>query len=289
MFINLYPSQNLGHAVDNEDASLLSLRKYTEGNNFDLPGLSRFLSSADPDPILQCATLQLFEHAAEWQSANFTDHVSVTFGPVAKLVLDSRNIPRVRCAALDTLKLFLAFPDVTIRSKIPSIVDAVSDCLNSPEPQVQLASVELLEAVSRSEEIFVEFAAAVSHISSALPSMSTSTKVTALRVLEISAGSNAHELVKAIEDSFQCLKENIFSPEITVRIAALKVLEASAGTGDPERARVVKKILEVGAYTSRSVGQEGDMNVDPTDVGDLDSASAMNNDRLMLPGDQCPS
>jgi hypothetical protein len=229
-FINMYPAQDLGPAVYDSDATLRPLIKYTDGNNFDLQGISDFLSSPDCNSNLRCAALQLLEHAAEWQSTNFAKYMSATFGPIAKLVLDSRDI-QVHCKALHTLKFFLASPHAAdiVKSMIPRrVIDAVSDDLNSPEPLVQLASVELLDAAAQSEEILTEFVAAVSRISGALPSMPTTVQVTALRILEISVGSNTHELIEAVVDTFHHLKEPLSSPETTVQIASLKVLEVGA-------------------------------------------------------------
>ncbi|OJA20031.1 hypothetical protein AZE42_04468 [Rhizopogon vesiculosus] len=244
--INIYPAQDLGPAVDDSGVSLDPLIPYTEGNNFDLRGISNFLSSSS-NQKMQCAALQLLEHAAEWQSTNFTECMSITFGPVAELVLDSRDI-QVHCAALDTLKLFLASPHVIdiVKSAMPrGVVDTVRDDLNSPEPLVQSASVELLDTAARSEDILVRFAAAVSRIPSVLPSMPTATQITALGVLEVSAGSSTYELLKAVADAFQFLIQPLSSPETTVQIAALKVLEAGAGTKDLELARAVKTILPI--------------------------------------------
>ncbi|OJA14938.1 hypothetical protein AZE42_09378 [Rhizopogon vesiculosus] len=208
----MHPVQDFGPTIDDSDeytASLRPLIKYTEGNHFDLRGISGFLSS--PDPILQCAALQLLEHAAEWESTNFTKCMSETFGPVADL-LDSKNF-QVHCAALDTLKPFLESPHAadTIKSMLPRIIDAVLDSLNSPGPLVQLATVEMLDAAARSEEILVEFSAAVSRIPSVLPSMPTSTQVIALKVLEVSAGSSTRELVKAVADTVQSLIQPLSS------------------------------------------------------------------------------
>ncbi|OJA20037.1 hypothetical protein AZE42_04469 [Rhizopogon vesiculosus] len=244
--INIYPAQDLGPAVDDSGVSLHPLIQYMEGNNFDLPGISGFLSSST-NQKLQCGALQLLEHAAEWQSTNFTECMSVTFGPVAELVLDSRDI-QVHCAALDTLKLFLASPHAIdiVKSMMPrGVVDAICDDLDSPEPLVQSASVELLDTAARSEDILVRFVAAVSRISSVLPSMPTATQITALGVLEVSAGSSTYELLKAVAETFQFLIRLLSSPETTVQIATLKVLEAGAGTKDPELARAVKTILPV--------------------------------------------
>jgi hypothetical protein len=243
----MYPTQELGPAVDGShelSPSLRPLMGSMEGDNFDLRELSKFLSS--PDPNVQCAALQLLERAAESDSANFTECMSVTFDPVTKL-LDSPD-SEVRCAALDTLKLFLAPPHGTdvVKSMMPRrVVEAVIDNLNSPEPHIQLASVELLGATAWSEEVLVEFAAAVARISSILPCMPTTTQVIALRVLEVSAGSNAHELVKAVAETLQSqnLSQPLSSPEATVQIAALRVLEVGAATKDSELARAVKNTL----------------------------------------------
>jgi len=319
LFINMHPVRDLGPTVDDSDASLLPLIKYTEGNSFDLRGISNFLSS-DPelDPKLQCAALQLLEHAAEWQNPNFTDNVPVTFGPVAKLLLDSQD-NLVHLAALDTLKIFLASPRATdiVKSMITRrIVDVVSNDFNSSDPLVQLASVELLDAAARSEEILVEFSAAVSRIPSLLPSMPPTTQLTALRVLEISACSRTHELVKAVADNFRFLIQPLSSPETTVQIAVVEVLEAAARTKDSELAHAVKafrraarKVLEAATHNDeltdavettslkripvvhgksqvlRPVSQGSDKSVDPIDVG-AGFASITNHDRLVLPGDQ---
>jgi len=219
--------------------------EYAEGDSVNLRGICDFLSS--PDVNVQCVALQLLEHAAEWENTKFTQCMSETFGPVAELVLNSRDI-QVHCAALDTLKLFLASPRAIdiVKSMIPrGVVDVVSTDLNSTEPLVQLASVELLDAASQSKEILVEFVAAVSLISRLLPSMLPATQVTALRVLEISAGSGTHELIKVVANTFHYLIQPLSSPEITVQIAALKVVEVSAGTKNHELACAVKTILPV--------------------------------------------
>jgi hypothetical protein len=242
--VSMYPAQDLGPAVDDSDEYTSILRpliEYITGDNFDLRDISAYLSSPSPD--VQCAALQLLEHAAEWESINFAECMSVTFGSVVKL-LDSRD-SEVRYAALDTLKLFLTSPRAidVVKSMIPRLVDAVLDNLNSPDPLVQLASVELLDAAARSEEILVWFAVVVSRVPRVLPFMPIATQVTALRVLEVSTGSNTPELVKAVTRTFQCLSQPLSSPETTVQIAALKVLEAGTRTKDPELARAVKSIL----------------------------------------------
>jgi len=220
--------------------------EYTESDNVNLRGICDFLSS--PDPNVQRVALQLLKHAAEWENTKFMECMSKTFGPVAQLVLDDSQDTQVHCAALDTLKLFLASPRATdvVKSMMPrGVVDVVSTDLNSKEPLVQLASVELLDAASQSEEVLVEFVAAISRISSLLPSMLPTTQVTALRVLEYSAGSITHELVKVVADTFYYLIQPLSSPETTVQIAALKVVEVGAGTKNPELARAVKTILPV--------------------------------------------
>ncbi|OJA08295.1 hypothetical protein AZE42_09416 [Rhizopogon vesiculosus] len=125
------------------------------------------------------------------------------------------------------------------------IVDAVCDNLNAPDPEVQLAAVELLDAAARFEEILVKFSTAVSRISSFLPSMPTVTQVTALRVLEVCASSSTHELVKAVADTLQSLIPLLSSPETIVQIATLEVLEAGARAKDPELYGAFKAILPV--------------------------------------------
>jgi hypothetical protein len=240
----MYPAQDLGPAVDDSDEYtpiLRPLMEYTKGDNFDLRGISASLSSLSPD--VQCGALQLLEHAAKWDSINFAECMSVTFGPVVEL-LDSQD-SEVRYAALDTLKLFLASPHATdiVKSAIPCLVNAVLDNLNSPDPLVQLASVELLDAAARSEEILVGFAVVISNLPRVLASMLIATQVIALRVLEVSTGSNTPELVRAVAGTFQYLSQPLSSPETTVQIAALKVLEAGTRTKDPELVRAVKNIL----------------------------------------------
>ncbi|KAJ8587862.1 kinase-like protein [Rhizopogon salebrosus TDB-379] len=244
--ISMHPAQGFGVVVDDSDeftASLRHLLKYTEGDHFDLQGISGFLSS--PDPNLQCAALQMLEHAAEWESTNFTECMPVTFGPVSDL-LDSQNL-QVHCAALDTLKLFLASPHAadSIQSMMPRVANAVFNDLSSSESLVRVGSMELLEAAARSEEILVEFAAAISHISSILPSMPITTQVAALGVLEVSAGSNSHDLVKVVADTFQSFTQALFSPETIVQIAVLEVLEAGLGTESNEFHRAVTAVLPV--------------------------------------------
>ncbi|KAJ8594780.1 hypothetical protein M405DRAFT_929976, partial [Rhizopogon salebrosus TDB-379] len=243
--ISMHPVQDFGLVVDDSDeftASLRPLLEYTEGDHFDLQGISSFLSS--PDPNLQCAALQMLEHAAEWESTNFTECMPATFGPVSDL-LDSQNL-QVHCAALDILKLFLASPHTAdIQSMIPRVAAAVFNDLSSSEPLVLMGSVELLEAAAQSEEILVEFAAAVSHISSVLPSMPTATQVAALGVLEVSAGSNLHDLVKAVANTIQSFTQALFSPETTVQIAVLDVLEAGLGTKSKELYCAVMAVFPV--------------------------------------------
>jgi hypothetical protein len=240
----MYPAQDLGPAVDDSDEYtpiLRPLMEYTKGDSFDLRGISASLSSLSPD--LQCAALQLLEHAAEWDSINFAECMPVTFDPVVEL-LGSQN-PEVRYAALDTLKLFLASPRATnvVKSMIPGLLNTALDSLDSPDPLVQLAFVELLDAAARSEEFPAGFAGIVSRVCSVLPTMPIVTQVIALRVLEVTTGSNTPELVKAVAGTFQCLSQLLSSPETTVQLAALKVLEAGTRTKDPELARAVKNIL----------------------------------------------
>ncbi|KAJ8581369.1 hypothetical protein M405DRAFT_626472 [Rhizopogon salebrosus TDB-379] len=132
-----------------------------------------------------------------------------------------------------------------MQSMIPRVATAVSNDLSSSEPLVRMGSVELLEAAAQSEEILVEFAAAISHISSVLPSMPTATQVAALGVLEVSAGSNSHDLVKAVADTCQSFTQALFSPETTVQIAVLEVLEAGLGTKSKELYRAVTAVFPV--------------------------------------------
>jgi hypothetical protein len=242
----MHPTQDFGLPVDDSDefaASLHPLMKCMEGGHFDLRGISSFFSS--PDPNIQCAALQMLEHAAEWESTNFTECMPVTFGPVSEL-LDSKNL-RVHCAALDILKLFLVSPHAvdTIQTMIPCVATAVFNDLSSSELLVRMGSVELLEAAAQSEEILVQFAAAISHISSVLPSMPTATQVAALGVLEVSAGSNSHDLVKAIADTCRSFTRALFSPETDVQIAVLEVLKAGLGAKSMELHRAVTAVLSV--------------------------------------------
>ncbi|KAJ8580750.1 hypothetical protein M405DRAFT_885991 [Rhizopogon salebrosus TDB-379] len=300
--ISMHPAQDLGMVVDESDeftASLRPLLKYTEGDHLDLQGISSFLSS--PDPNLQCAALQMLERAAEWESTNFTECMPVTFGPVSDL-LNSQNL-QVHCAALDTLKFFLASPHAadTIQSMITRVANAVFNDLSSSEPLVQMGSVELLEAAAQSEEILVEFTAAISHISSVLPSMPTATQVSALGVLEVSAGSNSHDLVKAVADTCQSFTQALFSPKTTVQIAVLEVLEAGLGTkskelyhavtavlpvlaniissGDPDVQTVARRVLEAG---TRPVA----LNLWSTDSPLLPQPSALQHSQGQLPGQE---
>jgi len=219
--------------------------QYTEGIHFDLQRITGLLTSLDPNQ--QCAALLLLNHAAEWESANFTESVSVTFRPVVELLLDSKNL-QVHCAALDTLKHFLASPNNVDIAKpmMPFILYTVLNDLNSPQ---QLASIELINAATQSEEILVEFAPAISRLSTLLSSMPAATQVTALRVLEVSVGSNIHELVKAVTSTFQFLIHPLLSPETVVQAAALKVFEASVGTETWEASLAAVILLQILAGT----------------------------------------
>jgi len=296
----MYPAENLGLAIDVSVTGLGPLLKCVEDEDFDLGAIINFLSSAG-SPYLQCAALQLLEHAAESQYTNFTTCTSVTLGPVAKLVLESRDI-QVRCAALNTLQLFLAVPHATgiVKSEdFLGVAAAISNDIISREPDVQVAAVELLDVIAQSKVVLTEFAVVISRISSALTSMPTATQVTALKILEISAGSNIRELVQAVAHTFHYLTQPIFSPETSIHIAALRVLEGGARTKNPDLARTVKTIslvvktlhfsgkidyhntagpaLEVGIHNdlqaSWSVSQASDMIVNSISVRDDGSAS----------------
>lgn len=192
----------------------------------------------------------MLNHAAEWEITNFNECVSVTFGPVVELLLDSKNL-QVHCTALDALKLFLASPNTVdiVKPMMPFILYTVLNDLNSPQ---QLASIELINAATQSEEILVEFAPAISRLSTLLSSMPAATQVIALKVLEVSVGSNMRELVKAVTNTFQCLIHPLLSPETTVQTAALKVIEASVGTKTREVSLAAVILLHVLARTLRS-------------------------------------
>jgi hypothetical protein len=166
---------------------------------------------------------------------------------VVELLLNSKNL-QVHCAALDTLKRFLASPNNVgiVKPMMPFILYTVLNDLNSPQ---QLASIELINAATQSEEILVEFAPAISRLSTLLSSMPAATQVTALRVLKVSAGSNMRELAKAVTNTFQCLIHPLLSPETTVQTAALKVLEASVGTKTREVSLAAVIFLQILAGT----------------------------------------
>ncbi|KAJ8580290.1 hypothetical protein M405DRAFT_834567 [Rhizopogon salebrosus TDB-379] len=75
--------------------------------------------------------------------------------------------------------------------------------------------------------------------------MPTTTQVAALGVLEVSAGSNSHDLVKAVADTCQSFTRALFSPETTVQIAVLEVLETGLGAKSMELHRAVTAVLPV--------------------------------------------
>ncbi|OJA20032.1 hypothetical protein AZE42_04459 [Rhizopogon vesiculosus] len=243
--INIYSAQDLGPAVDESGVRLGPLIQYTEGNNFDLREISGFLSSSN-NQKLQCAALQFPGHAAEWQSPDFTECMSLTFGPAAELVLDYRDI-KVHCAALDTLQLswHLHMPLTSSNRWCPAVLLTlfvmISTPLNPWSSRLPWNCLTLPHDPKTSlSDLLPLFCASLVFFPLCQPPPNF--QIAALRVLEVSAGSSTYELLKAVADTFQFLIQPLYSPETAVQIAALKVLEAGAGTKDPELARAVKTI-----------------------------------------------
>jgi hypothetical protein len=109
------------------------------GVTFDVKCLAHFLSRSEP--TLQRAALQLLAHAAEWDKANFDRYLTLTF-PLVNGLLSSPNVD-VHWAALYVTKFYINSSADT--EPILSALTHVIHHVNSPEPDVQLAALEVLQ------------------------------------------------------------------------------------------------------------------------------------------------
>ena len=180
--INLYPTGPVAPMDDDKiPPNITRLLKYSEFSLFDLKKISEFLSS-DDDLDVQRGALELLGDAAESEKENFTETMSVTFGPVARLL--SSPDCNVHWGALRVLKFFFLFGYQAEAAE--SVARILLLHLQSPESDVQLASVEVLDAAAQSEAIDV-VAPILPTLIELLSSLCTIARDAALRVLVISA------------------------------------------------------------------------------------------------------
>ena len=166
---------------DKVPPSIAELLKCSEISPFDLKKISGFLLS-DDDLDVQRGALELLGDAAESEKENFTETMSVTFGPVARLL--SSPDCNVHWGALHVLKFFFLFGYQAEAAE--SVVHVLLLHIQSPESDVQLASVEVLDAAAQSEAIEV-VAPTLPALVGLLSSLCTNVRNAALRVLIISA------------------------------------------------------------------------------------------------------
>jgi hypothetical protein len=195
----------------------------------------------DDNPDVQLAVLELLEDAAELQKENFIKFMPVTFDRVTHL-LSSPDF-RVHWGALDVLKCFFSsgYHDESVKSVVPPILRL----LQSPEPDVQLACMGVLDVAARSNSI--ELVAIVAPTLPTLVRLLSSDKINiqdrALDVLRASAGSSMGQLAEAVADILPNLIPLLSSDEITIQDAALCVLKVSAESSKDKLAEAVANIL----------------------------------------------
>jgi len=141
--------------IDGEKDSIAELAKCCERDHLDLEKISRILSSSR-DPIQQRAALQLLEYAAECDEKNFTTCMPVTFKAVGALL--SSDDPMVLWGALHVMKFFFLNGYDRYDKEDKSVLCSVPLYLQSREPNVQRASVALLDAIARSNSNSVQIA-----------------------------------------------------------------------------------------------------------------------------------
>jgi len=242
LVIDLYPVEHID-PVDGEEVhrGITELLECSKVSPLDLQRISKFLSPDDDDPDVQRAALQLLGHAAEWENENFAKFMSVTFDSVAHL-LSSLDF-RVQWGALDVLKMFFwsGYHDEGVTSVVPSVLLH----LQSPETDVQLASVELLDAAARSTttELVRVVVPTLPTLVQLLSSKCIDVRDAALGVLIVSArtstGSNIEELAEAVAATLPALVQFLSSGDIEVEIAVLEVLEAIAESRNGKLAEAV--------------------------------------------------
>jgi len=190
---------------------------------------------------VQLAVLELLEDAAELEKENFITFMPVTFDRVTHL-LSSPDF-RVHWGALDVLTCFFSsgYHDEAVKSVVPPILRH----LQSPEPDVQLACMGLLDVAARSNSI--ELVAIVAPMLPTLVRLLSSDKINiqdaALCVLKVSAESSKDKLAEAVADILPNLSPLLLSDEIVIQDAALCVLKVSAESSKDKLAEAVADIL----------------------------------------------
>jgi hypothetical protein len=240
--VDLHPVTFLVPPVEDEASSssvsdLNLLLQCTNNSHLDLQRISEFLGSDDSN--VQCAALQLLEHAAEWEKEYFIESMSITFHPAAHLLSSSEA--QVHWAALHVLKFFLAsgYDAEAVKSVVPDVLRH----LLSREPDVQLASVEVLDAAVQSQRnnIWSALAPAFSGIASVLPSMLPAIQIAALGVLEAGVKCAAKELQEAIAPTLPAVVQLLSSGGADVQRTAVDLLVICAGSPN---AKLVESVMD---------------------------------------------
>ena len=242
LVINLYPIGPVA-LMDSDEVhhSITELLECSKVSPLDLDKISGFLSPNDNDPDVQRGALELLEQAAESEKENFTKSMPVTFDRVVCL-LSSPNV-KVHWGALYVLKFF--FLSGYEPEAVDSVVHSVLRHLQSPESDVQLASVEVLDAAARSEAIEV-VAPTVPALVGLLSSGCTEVRDAALRVLIIIALEP--KLISAFRSTLNTISLQNFPPLLStdnadIEIAALHILEDRARLFDDTLVEAVTSIL----------------------------------------------
>jgi len=213
LIVNMDPVGSLappsGKTVHRTIEELLRCSKYTP---LDLEHISGFIFE-DDNPDVQLAVLELLEDAAELEKENFITFMPVTFDRVTHL-LSSPDF-RVHWGALDVLTCFFSsgYHDEAVKSVVPPILRH----LQSPEPDVQLACMGLLDVAARSNSIEL-----VAIVAPMLPTLDA-----ALCVLKVSAESSKDKLAEAVADILPNLAP-LLSAKPDAHSVAKALLDASA-------------------------------------------------------------
>jgi hypothetical protein len=214
--INMYPTGPIAPMDDDKvPPSIAELLKCSEISPFDLKKISGFLLS-DNDLDVQRGALELLGDAAESEKENFTETMSVTFGPVARLL--SSPDCNVHWGALHVLKFFFLFGYQAEAAK--SVVHILLLHIQSPESDMQLASVEVLDAAAQSEAIEV-VAPTLPALVGLLSSLCTNVRDAALRVLVISA--RKPKLRNAFRSALDVMNSQDFLLLLSTNHAGIKI------------------------------------------------------------------
>jgi len=237
--VNMDPVRSLalpsGKEVSPTITELLQCSKYSP---LDLERISGFIFK-DDNPDVQLAALELLKDAAESEKENFIEFMPVTFDRVTHL-LSSPDF-RVHWGALDVLTCFFSsgYHDEAVKSVVPSILRH----LQSPEPDIQLACVGVLDVAARSNSM--ELVGIVAPTLPALVRLLSSDKINiqyrVLNVLRACAGLS--NLAEAVADILPDLSPLLSSDETIIQDTALCVLKVSAESSKDKLAEAVADIL----------------------------------------------